>query len=315
MATISQLQYIIAVDRLRHFGNAAKACHIAQPSLSMQIQKVEDELGFLIFDRNKKPVLATEKGERFIEQAKKVLKEHDKLIQLSKEDFNAIRGEFRLGIIPTIMPYLLPKFVDSFSQQYPDVTLRVDEMKTKDIISELRKDNLDAGILATPLKEKGIRERVLYYEPFFFYGNSTHPLLKERQVSPSEISSHDVWLLEDGHCFKNQMTDICSFESQTGVYSNIVFEGGNLETLRYLVKEGKGYTLVPFLFAKNLPEFEQKSMIRPFKSPVPSREVSLAYTREQWKTDIIDALHGLITKNLPYGLSSSLADDQSIVPL
>lgn len=315
MATISQLQYIIAVDRLRHFGNAAKACHIAQPSLSMQIQKVEDELGFLIFDRNKKPVLATEKGERFIEQAKKVLKEHDKLIQLSKEDFNAIRGEFRLGIIPTIMPYLLPKFVDSFSQQYPDVTLRVDEMKTKDIISELRKDNLDAGILATPLKEKGIRERVLYYEPFFFYGNSAHPLLKEGQVSPSEISSHDVWLLEDGHCFKNQMTDICSFESQTGVYSNIVFEGGNLETLRYLVKEGKGYTLVPFLFAKNLPEFEQKSMIRPFKSPVPSREVSLAYTREQWKTDIIDALHGLITKNLPYGLSSSLADDQSIVPL
>ena len=315
MATISQLQYIIAVDRLRHSGNAAKACHIAQPSLSMQIQKVEDELGFLIFDRNKKPVLATEKGERFIEQAKKVLKEHDKLIQLSKEDFNAIRGEFRLGIIPTIMPYLLPKFVDSFSQQYPDVTLRVDEMKTKDIISELRKDNLDAGILATPLKEKGIRERVLYYEPFFFYGNSAHPLLKEGQVSPSEISSHDVWLLEDGHCFKNQMTDICSFESQTGVYSNIVFEGGNLETLRYLVKEGKGYTLVPFLFAKNLPEFEQKSMIRPFKSPVPSREVSLAYTREQWKTDIIDALHGLITKNLPYGLSSSLADDQSIVPL
>ena len=315
MPTISQLQYILAVDRLRHFGNAAKACRIAQPSLSMQIQKVEDELGFLIFDRNKKPVLATEKGAKFIEQGKRVLNEHERLLQLSKEDFNTVSGEFRLGIIPTIMPYLLPKFISKFSEEYPDVTLRIDEMKTQDIISELKKDSLDAGILATPLNEKGIRERQLYYEAFYFYGHPDHPLLKKKMVSPSEVTSQDVWLLEDGHCFKNQMTDICALEHKGGVYQNIIFEGGNLETLRYLVKEGKGFTLVPHLFAQNLSDAERKSMIRPFKSPVPSREVSLVFSREQWKTDIIKALQAVVEANLPEGLSPKLKKNHSVIPV
>ncbi|SMF22505.1 hydrogen peroxide-inducible genes activator [Pseudobacteriovorax antillogorgiicola] len=315
MPTISQIQYILAVDRYRHFGNAAKACHIAQPSLSMQIQKVEEELGFLIFDRNKKPVLATKKGERFIAQAKHVIREHEKLIKMSREDSDSISGDFRLGIIPTIMPYLLPKFIGLFSERFPGVTLRVDELKTQDIISELRKDTLDAGILATPLQEKGIRERPLFYEPFFLYAHEGHHLLGQEKVSPEGFSSEDIWLLEDGHCFKNQVSNFCSLEEKAGVYSNIIFEGGNLETLRYLVKESKGYTLVPYLFAENLPQEEKTSMVRPFCEPIPSREVSIVFSRDQWKTDIVGALQEVIQEALPSGLNNERTAQQKVIPV
>lgn len=315
MPTLSQLTYILTVERTRHFGRAAKECCVSQPSLSMQIQKVEDELGFSIFDRNKKPVMPTERGMRFILQARKVIIEHEKLLHLSREDVSIVSGAFRLGIIPTLMPYILPKFIADFSSSYPSVRLKVDELKTKDIISQLRNDSLDAGILATPLSEDGIRERPLFYEPFYLFANKDHALLHEASIDPNSIHQQDIWLLEDGHCFKNQVTNFCSLKEKAGVYPNVSFEGGNLETLRYLVKESRGFTLVPYLFANNLTQFERDEMIRPFRSPFPTREVSIVFYRDQWKMDIIDALESVIRRSLPKELSSVRDGQQKIIPI
>lgn len=157
MASLTQLEYIVAVDRLRHFGQAADACHVTQPTLSMQIQKVEDEIGYPLFDRLKKPVAPTAKGQRFIQQAKILLHEHLKLMDLSRSQSGEVQGEIRLGIIPTVAPYLSPLFLENFSKEYPRVQLTVDELKTSEILKKLHDDEIDAGILATPLHEKGLK--------------------------------------------------------------------------------------------------------------------------------------------------------------
>ncbi len=315
MPTISQLTYIVAVDRLGHFGKAARECRIAQPSLSMQIQKVEEEIGFLIFDRNRKPVVATEKGELFLKQARVVLNEHQKLVMLSKENFSELSGRFHLGIIPTIMPYLLHLFLKKFSESYPKVKLVVDELKTQDIIKCLHEDRLDAGILATPLGEKGIKERPLYYENFHLYIDPDHPLAKKEVIVAEDLGEQDIWLLEDGHCFRNQILNFCTTPRENSVFPNVTFEGGNLETLRMLVRNGRGYTLVPYLFTENLDEEERSSYIRNFKEPIPTREVSLVYSRDQWKKDILDALFWTIQSQLPELISRKSQATHQVLPI
>ena len=314
MASLTQLKYIIAVARSGHFGKAAEQCHVSQPSLSMQIQKVEEEIGYPLFDRKKKPVVPTKKGEVFIEQARRVLGEFQKLNQVSLETIRQPSGEFRLGIIPTLAPYLLPVFLESFSETYPKVDLYIEEMKTDVIISELRKDNCDAGILATPLKEKGIRERPLFYEPFYAYSSPSHEIHLQPNVHVSDLSrNHDIWLLQDGHCFKNQVLNLCSLDEETGVFKNVHFESGNLETIRYLIKKTKGYTLLPYLFVQTLPTQEQKTMISSFSAPIPTREVSLVHARDNWKKDVLEALYSSIKSNLPSDLETDKKDNIEII--
>ncbi|NRA64123.1 MAG: LysR family transcriptional regulator [Pseudobacteriovorax sp.] len=315
MPSIVQLKYILSVDKLKHFGKAAEECHVSQPSLSIQIQKVEEEIGFLLFDRLKKPIVATEKGFHFIEQARRVVVEHEKLIGISAQFDGEISGTFHLGIIPTIMPYLLPLFLKSFSDRYPKVKLIIDELKTQDIIDLLRTDSLDAGILATPLKEKGIRERKLYYEPFMVYANEESPVLKSIEVELDNLSSKDIWLLEDGHCFRNQITQYCSMNRSEMVYPNIVFEGGNLETLRQLVRSSRGYTLVPSLFVDQLSVDERNKNIRRLASPIPTREISLVFQRDQWKTDIIKVLMTCVQECLPESVFEKVGSDHQIMDI
>jgi LysR family transcriptional regulator, hydrogen peroxide-inducible genes activator len=306
MPTITQLQYIVTVEKLRHFGNAAKACHVSQPSLSAQIHKVEAEVGLTIFDRGKKPVIPTEKGKLFISQAKVLLREHDKLIQISKEQAGELSGDFRLGIIPTLAPYVLPLFIEEFSTRFPKVNLRVDEMKTDTCITELKQDKIDAAIAATPLVESSLFEKILFYEPFYLYVGSDHNLGSRKRVSESDLDANEMWLLQDGHCLRTQVVKFCSLKSPKGVFRNIQFEGGNLETLRYLVKKSQGYTLLPHLFARTLPENEQRTMLKPFESPAPTREVSLVYHRDQWKADILHAVQSTIMESLPPDLRTEL---------
>jgi LysR family hydrogen peroxide-inducible transcriptional activator len=302
MPTLTQLEYIVTVEKLRHFGKAAEACHVSQPSLSMQIQKVEEELGIVIFDRTKKPILPTAKGQRFIDQAKVLLRENQRLIQISKQDSSEVSGDFHLGVIPTLAPYLLPLFIEDFSKNYPKVQLKIDEMKTDDIVRDLKDDALDAAILATPLNENGLKEKVLFYEEFSLYVGAEHSLSKRKRVREEELDGREMWLLQDGHCLRNQVVKICSIRGESGVFKNIRFEGGNLETLRYLVKNSNSYTLIPQLFANTLPEAEKKNLVKEFEQPTPSREISLVCRRDQWKADILFALEKILLRNLPKNL-------------
>lgn len=301
--TLSQLKYIVVVDRLKHFGKAAEECNVSQPSLSQQIHKVEELLNFTIFDRGKKPIQTTEEGKQFIQQAHLILKEHEKLLQIQKSAASEVQGELRLAMIPTLTPYLLPLFLSSFSKRYPKVKLMVDELKTEDIIAHLKSDQLDAGILATPLHEEGLKEDVLFYERFFLYAAKSHSILSKSQVSDSDIDAGDLWILKDGHCFRNQIFNFCSFESSHGVFENVMFEGGSLETLKMLIDRGRGYTLLPELFVLNHLNTQEQKRTRAFKPPVPAREVSLVYHRRQWKVKIMQAIQQSILQHLPEVIS------------
>jgi LysR family hydrogen peroxide-inducible transcriptional activator len=313
MPSLSQLEYIVAVDKFRHFGKAAEACHVTQPTLSMQIQKVEEEIGYPLFDRLKKPVIATDKGARFISQAKILLHEHRKLIDLSRAQGSELSGELRLGVIPTIAPYLLPLFIETFSREYPQVHLYIDELKTDTILQMLSEDQLDAGILATPLHESGLRERPLYYEPFYLYVSRSHPLNERKRIREDDLSGDDMWLLEDGHCFRNQIVRYCSLKNREGVFPNVQFEGGNIDTLRYLVRKSAGYTLVPALFVETLTEAEKRDYVREFERPHPVREVSLVYRRDQWKSDVLKVLEECIQACVPEELRERDRSRQELV--
>jgi LysR family hydrogen peroxide-inducible transcriptional activator len=298
MITLTQLQYLVAVEKHRHFGQAARACLVSQPSLSMQIQKVEDLLGFPVFDRNRKPVLPTQRGRRVIEQARRVLFEEQKLLDIAREDVGVVSGEFRLGVIPTLAPYLLPVFVESFSTQFSKVNLKIDELKTETILEQLERDELDGGLVVTPLDVPSLKELEIFDESLFVYASKNHDLLKKESVRAGDLSREDLWLLADGHCFRSQVLALCSSKS-TGVFSNVQFQGGDLETLRNLIRKSAGYTIVPELFVDSLPSEERKAHVRPILHPTPVRRVSLVSRRSLWKSEILEALESTIKDELP----------------
>lgn len=313
MPSLTQLEYITAVDKFRHFGKAAEHCHITQPTLSMQIQKVEEEIGYPLFDRMKKPVIPTGKGARFIHQAQILLREHRRLMDLAKSQEHEVSGDFRLGVIPTVAPYLTPLFIEAFSRTYPKVQLSIDELKTETILRRLQDDTLDAGIMATPLKEEGLREQRLYVESFFLYVSKHHALAERKRIKESDLDGKDMWLLEDGHCFRSQIMRYCSLKSRDGVFPNVQFEGGGMDTLRYLIRKSRGYTLVPALFVDLLHESERREHVREFERPVPAREISLVYRRDQWKSDIIKALSETVRDQLPRELIDADPKRQEIL--
>ena len=227
------MKYVIAVDQLKSFQKAAEACHVTQPTLSMQIQKLEDQLDISLFDRSKKPIETTSSGLQMIQQMKNVLAETEKLEHLLSSEKSQVSGHFKVGIIPTISPYLLPRFASQFAEKYPDLELVIEELQTDQIIESLHGNQIDCGILATPLNQKNIEENVIYYENFVFYGHPEHHLLKKKEIKKKDLSSDDVWLLNQGHCFRDQVLDLChSTRSKPARFSNLVFESGNLETLR-----------------------------------------------------------------------------------
>lgn len=307
--TITQLKYIIAVNNHRHFAKAAEASHVTQPTLSMQIQKLEDELGILIFDRSKHPIVPTPLGERIIEQARKILYESEVLEQMAKQIKGSFEGELSLAVIPTIAPSLLPRFVPEFTRKYPNLKLRIEELKTEDMIEALRGDHIDVGIAATPLEEKGIVEQPLYYEPFVAFVPEYHKFSKDAFLVSSEIDVDDLLLLNEGHCFRNSVLRLCN--TSLDHTSKLRMESGNFETLIRLAHRGMGMTLLPYLTAIDLPE-KYKSHIKPIAEPTPSREVSLLHSRTQLKMEWINALGTLIKKHLPEKVLSK--PEQLIAP-
>lgn len=304
--TLTQLSYIVAVSKTRNFGLAAKACYVSQPTLSMQIRKLEDDLGVILFDRSKKPVQPTAVGQKIIEQAQRALQEAERIGELIKEEKGEIGGEFKLGIIPTLAPYLLPLFLQDFTRRYAKVQLVIEELQTRQIIAKLGEDSLDAGVLATPLNSKGILERPLFYEPFVAYLTAGHPLSKRKRIQEKDLSPQDIWLLNEGHCFRDQAIQLCKkLKSKETKPKNLTFESGNLETLKRLVDNNFGYTLLPYLAILGMPPREREERIRPFKSPAPTREVSLVYSRSFLKRSVIEALAQSIAAALPKALKKT----------
>ncbi|MZH03464.1 MAG: hydrogen peroxide-inducible genes activator [Nitrospinae bacterium] len=311
--TLTQLGYIAAVAKWRNFGKAAKACFISQPTLSMQIQKLEEELEVILFDRSKKPVELTAIGQKVIEQTKVVLQEALRIEELIKSVKGEISGSFILGIIPTLAPYLLPLFLERFTTNYPSVKLIVEELQTHQIIHQLKEGNIDAGILVTPLHIQGIIERPMFNEPFLAYLSPNHPLLSLDKISDKDLSLNDIWLLNEGHCFRDQAIEVCKkIRGSNPKRKNLVFESGNLETLKRLVDQKFGYTMLPWLATMGIPASERKKKIRSFKVPVPIREVSIAHSRSFLKKSIIEVLQKEIVASLPKELKNSKTRERVI---
>ncbi len=303
MPTLTQLEYILAVHKLKHFARAAEECHVSQPSLSAQIQKVEEELDLIIFDRSKKPIMTTEQGEKFIEQARIVLREYKKIFSIAGVQ-GELKGDFHLGVIPTLSAYIIPLFIEAFSQKNPLVKLKISEYKTEDILEKLYNDELDGGLLVTPLNNDRIIERSLFFEPFYIFASSKHELFQRKYVKDDELDGSSVWLLNEGHCFRDQVVKVCSLKNKNSVLKNVLFESGNLETLKNLIRQGQGYTLLPYLATLNLSDEEKNNNLVRFAKPVPTREVSLVHSRSFLKEKIIDALVSEILESLPKELKS-----------
>ena len=316
--TLTQLSYVVAVDTHGHFGRAAAACDVTQPTLSMQIGKLERALGATLFDRTRSPVRATDVGRLVVDQARDVLRSAARIPEICEDGRGVVAGELRLGVIPTLAPYLLPRFLDDLTRRNPRLELSVEEMVTSAIVTGLRQETLDVGLVATPLGEAGLTERVLFVEPFVAYLNTEHRLAERATLTPDDLSLDDLWLLSEGHCFRAQSIAVCAeraHERERGrprdgegdarsCTRRARFESGNLETLKRLVERGEGMTLLPALAAADLASESQRALVRPFAEPAPAREVRLVLRRADLKRRLVDALVDAVTAALPAELTS-----------
>ncbi len=291
--TITQLHYVLAVAESQNFTKAAEKCFVTQPTLSMQIQKLEEELDVQIFDRSKKPIELTEIGKKIVFQAKNIVNEADRIHDIVDQQKGFIGGEFRLGIIPTIMPTLLPMFLKTFIKRYPKVKLKIEEQTTEEIIQRLSDGHLDAAIASTPLENENIRERPLYYEPFVAYIPPTHRLNQSKTINVKDLDISDVLLLEDGHCFRDGVINLCTaFKKHED--DAFQLESGSIEMLVKLSNEGLGMTMLPYLHTLDMRE-KEKEFLHHFDEPTPAREVSLIYHKSELKMQIIEALRQVIS--------------------
>lgn len=296
--TITQLQYIVAVDECKSFAKASEKCFVTQPTLSMQIKKLEEQLNVVLFDRTKKPVRPTEIGKRIIEQARVSLNELKRIQNIIEIKEGDCSGELRVGIIPTVSPYLLPLFAHSFLEKHSDLQLSIEETISEDIIYKLYNNELDAGILVTPLSSPDLIETPLYYEPFVAYMPNGNPLSSEAKIKFNQLDLTDMWLLKEGHCFRNQVLNMCGENLLEKNKNALLLESGSLETLRRIVEKQYGYTLLPELATSEFSS-EQKSYVKEFSDPKPVREVSLIINRRFMRRKVIEELKRSILQNIP----------------
>ena len=297
--TLDQLQYALQLQRTKSFSKAAEACFITQPSLSIQIAKLEDELGVMLFNRTRAGVVATEYGEELLRQARRIMDEAARLPQLARELKGEVRGHFRLGVIPTLAPSLLPLFLREFGERYPGVQLSVVEERTERLVQEIDEGTLDGAILSTPSKcPASLMEKVLFYEPFVVFASQSHEILKSRTISVSQISSEEILLLDETHCLRDQVLQLCKLKQKSGE-SRLRIQSASLQTLIEFIRHDRAYTLLPQLSASLLSSTEQLKFVRPLEKPVPSRKVSLVFHQSRLKRSIIDALKDSIMNSLP----------------
>ncbi|MEP3210516.1 MAG: LysR substrate-binding domain-containing protein [Maribacter sp.] len=291
--TITQLQYVLAVAEYRNFTLAAQKSFVTQPTLSMQVQKLEDELDVLIFDRSKKPIAVTEVGQKIVAQAKNIVNEASRINDIVDQDKGFIGGDFSLGIIPTVMPTLLPMFLKTFIKKYPKVNLIIKEQSTESLIRNIQDGHIDAAIAATPLEIEFIKERPLYYEPFVGYVPRNHRLGTYEHLKPEDLDVSDVLLLQDGHCFRDGVINLCKAPRDVS-REHFQLQSGSFETLVNLADEDMGMTLLPYLNTLELDD-QKKKNLKYFDNPSPAREVSLIYHKSELKIQITEALRDVIS--------------------
>lgn len=280
--TLVQLEYIVALDKHRHFVNAAKSCFVTQPTLTMQIKKLEEELDVVLFDRTRTPLVPTKEGKRVLEKARDILMEAKQLRTMVKSEKELLSGTFRIAVIPTVAPYLLPLFWKPFVQKYPDLDLKVEEVQSEQIIEKLKNDTLDLAILVTPLEDNQIKEYPVFYEPFVAYTAENKYFYEKEKVSSADIENENLLILNQGHCFRTQVLNICGKDSKRK--SKFVYESGSIETLIRMVDKGYGYTLIPELGIPKNPI--NPKMIKRFKNPEPVREISVV-THKSFINDLL----------------------------
>lgn len=312
--TLTQLEYVVAVYKHKHFGKAAQSCFVTQPTLSMQLQKLEEELEVTIFDRSKTPVQPTSEGMAVIEQAQIILREQKKLISILNESKEEVSGDFKLAVIPTLSPYVVPSFVHEFQKIYPKVNLQITEEQTDQIIEMLKNDEIDAAVLVTPLHEPTIVEKVLYYEPFYLFVHPDHPLSKKKKIREEDLDINEIWLLNKGNCFREQVLNICAKSKNEKIRGPVNFESGNLETLKNMVLTGTGYTVLPEMAAQQLTG-KQKNMLRPFQKPIPTREVSFVHSKNSIKQKLLDVVEQELLANVPDELREFKRTQQEVIEI
>lgn len=293
---LQQLEYIIAVDNYRHFAKAAEKSFVTQPTLSMMVHKLEEELGIKLFDRSRQPVMPTREGEEVIKRAKAVMAQVKHLKDYSKELMGGISGELHLGIIPTLAPYLLPLFLKSFHAKHPLLKIFIKEMVTDEIIEKLKHGRLDMGLLATPVHEPRLKEHPLFYEEFIVYASKEEKLPQKKYLLPKQIDINHLWLLEEGHCLRNQVFNLCELKKKGN--ENLSYEAGSIETLINLVDSNDGITIIPRLAEMNLKP-AQKKKVREFANPKPVREISLLVADNFPRKLLLEEMKNYIVKALP----------------
>jgi len=311
--TLTQLEYVLAVHQHGHFAKAAQACFVTQPTLSMQLQKLEESLGVTIFDRSKKPIRLTLEGETIVEYVKSTLGEAKKiefaLLQLRSKE---MEGDLRIGVIPTIAPYLLPGALKLISEKLPKVKLHIYELQTSQILERIKTDNLDAGIMAVPVEGHQIQQIHLCFEPFDVYCGKNHAFAKLRKIDTKLLTTDDIWLLEEGHCLRTQVLEICTSARKKRREKKLYFESGNLEMISELIESVGGYTLIPALSRKAM---SKKGVIVPISSPTPAREVGMVFARQQYKHSLIKALSEVLISTLPNDIRELSIKKLNLIPV
>jgi LysR family transcriptional regulator, hydrogen peroxide-inducible genes activator len=301
--TLTQMRYAVAVEDAQSFRLAAERCHVSQSGLSMQLRKLEELLGVVLFDRSKKPLLVTHAGGPALAQMRSVLRETERLSQVVAGG-DELAGRFRLGVIPTLSPTVLPLFIGRFVAAHPRVELWIDELKTEEVIARLRADTLDAGLVATPLGVAGLREEALGLEPMLAYLPPGDPLLRRKTISQAALSERDVWIMPEGHCFRSQVLAYCAADPRPRP-ARIQFESSSFQTLVRLVDEGLGATVLPELVVHGLPAARRRRQVRPLVAPTPVREIGLVTARSHLRRRVTDALAAEIRHGLARALPTA----------
>lgn len=297
--THDQLKYALALQAHKNFSRAAESCFISQPSLSVQVAKLEDELGIKLFDRGRSAVRVTSDGEALLRQIRVVVDEANRISDIAESLKGEVQGSFQLGIIPTLASTLLPIFLSAFGKQNPKVNLSIAEEPTGNLIKRIDEGSLDAAILSTPAKcPDNLVEKVLFYEPFLVFASNKHPILENKKVTPKQIDSSEVLLLDDAHCFRDQVLQICRARQEVNGHK-LRIKSGSLYTLIEIIRLEKTYTLLPLLSTRFLTTAEQNHNLRSFESPVPSRKISLVFRQTKLKHSIIDAIASGILQAIP----------------
>lgn len=294
--TLQQLEYVLAIDTYRHFAKAADHCNVTQPTLSMMVQKLEDELSVKIFDRSVQPVQPTFAGQKIVEQARKILYEASLIKDIVNEEEHSLKGTFKLAVLPTIAPFLLPRFFPQMRVKYPELNLQVFEMQTHVCLAKLAAGEIDAAILATSEDDKSLKSEVLYYEQFFGYVSRNEAIYKNDMIRTSDVNGERLWLLDEGHCFRDQLMRFCQMESVKNTQA--AYRLGSLETFMRIVEVGMGMTFIPELAVLQLND-KQKDLVRPFAIPRPTRAITLTTRTDFIRNAIADLLKETIQKAVP----------------